>query len=203
MQKLRACRKRRSSTQPFSSTRMRCMTAICAAGPPNERSATRTQARVASPKPGPAAGRPRASLGRAAVTIAQHRHRHRAHLRRPAVFVQVDALPGAEARASLGHGDGDAPSGSVPSGCGRACRPGPPHRARSRVAVRREPGRKRSRSRRTAGSAFSQIISEALVCCTKTCASPVRMPDTRTAAWTAAGDVHRARPGCAPGVAIA
>jgi hypothetical protein len=33
----------------FSSTRMRCITAICPAGPPKESSATRAQTRHASP----------------------------------------------------------------------------------------------------------------------------------------------------------
>ena len=43
MQKLRACRKRSWLTQRFSSTRMRCITAIWPAGPPKERAATRVQ----------------------------------------------------------------------------------------------------------------------------------------------------------------
>src|SRR5688572_8005994 len=50
MQKFSACRNRPSDIQRFSSTRMRCITAICPAGPPKLSSATRAQTRAASEK---------------------------------------------------------------------------------------------------------------------------------------------------------
>src|SRR5918996_4112818 len=50
MQKLSACRNRASPIQRFSSTRIRCMTAICPAGPPKLSAAILAQTRTASPK---------------------------------------------------------------------------------------------------------------------------------------------------------
>src|SRR5437763_7180276 len=50
MQKLSACRKRPSPIQRFSSTRMRCITAIWPAGPPKLSAATRAQVQNASRK---------------------------------------------------------------------------------------------------------------------------------------------------------
>src|SRR5262249_43842179 len=58
MQKLSACRKRASSIHFFSSTRMRCMSAICPAGPPKLMQPILSHNKKASPK-----------LGRAPVTI--------------------------------------------------------------------------------------------------------------------------------------
>src|SRR4029079_17204169 len=56
MQKLRAWRKRCSLPQRFSSTRMRCITAICPAGPPNDSAATRAHTRRAAEKGAATAG---------------------------------------------------------------------------------------------------------------------------------------------------
>ena len=53
-----ACRNRASPIQRFSSTRMRCITAICPAGPPKESAAT----------PGPGAHR----LGEGDAVLARH-----------------------------------------------------------------------------------------------------------------------------------
>jgi hypothetical protein len=50
MQKLRAWRKRASPIHFFSSTRIRCITAIWPAGPPKLSKAIRAQVRVASRK---------------------------------------------------------------------------------------------------------------------------------------------------------
>src|SRR4249919_139094 len=58
MQKFNACRKRASSTHFFSSTRVRCMSAICPAGPPKLMQPILSHRRKASPK-----------LGRASVAI--------------------------------------------------------------------------------------------------------------------------------------
>src|SRR6187401_1938694 len=58
MQKFSACRKRASSTHFFSSTSVRCMSAICPAGPPKLMQPILSHKRKASPK-----------LGRAPVTI--------------------------------------------------------------------------------------------------------------------------------------
>ena len=46
-----------------------------------------------------------------------------------------------------------------------------------------------SRSRRTSGSAFSQIISDALVCVVNTWQSPVATRAARTASATRVGDL--------------
>src|SRR5882757_7248144 len=62
MQKLSACRNRSSEIQRFSSTRMRCMTAIWPAGPPKLRLATFSQTRNASLSDGNA---PLSRIGRA------------------------------------------------------------------------------------------------------------------------------------------
>lgn len=66
MQEFRACRKRFAPIRRFSSTRVRCMTAICPAGPPNACSEIRNQALTAVPngtaavvlvgRPGPGVG---------------------------------------------------------------------------------------------------------------------------------------------------
>src|SRR5207248_11549645 len=56
MQELSAYRNRLSEIQRFSSTRMRCITAIWAAGPPKLRSATRVHTRSASLNDTPCAG---------------------------------------------------------------------------------------------------------------------------------------------------
>jgi hypothetical protein len=53
------------SAQSPSGLRMGCMTAICPAGPPKERAATRTHTRVASPRLTPWRG---ASLARAGMS---------------------------------------------------------------------------------------------------------------------------------------
>src|SRR6185437_9682174 len=58
MQKFNACRKRASSTHFFSSTRVRCMSAICPAGPPKLMQPILSHRRKASLK-----------LGRASVAI--------------------------------------------------------------------------------------------------------------------------------------
>src|SRR5665213_569331 len=52
MQKFSACRKRASGSHFFSSTTMRCNSAICPAGPPNDRQPTVNQTLRASPKVG-------------------------------------------------------------------------------------------------------------------------------------------------------
>src|SRR5215831_11391469 len=66
MQKFSACRNRRSPIQRFSSTRMRCITAICPAGPPKLSAATRAQTRKAAAKlmPWPVGQGPRDSFPR-------------------------------------------------------------------------------------------------------------------------------------------
>src|SRR5262249_34796444 len=56
MQKLSACRKRGSSIHFFSSTTMRCIIAICAAGPPKLTQPILSHVRKASPKVGEARG---------------------------------------------------------------------------------------------------------------------------------------------------
>src|ERR1700674_4548470 len=48
---------------------MRCMTAICPAGPPKERSATRTQTRVASAKDGISGGTLTSRPGAATISV--------------------------------------------------------------------------------------------------------------------------------------
>src|SRR4029079_9284163 len=53
MQKFSACRKRGSSIHFFSSTRTRCISAICPAGPPNDRQPILNQTLNASLKFGP------------------------------------------------------------------------------------------------------------------------------------------------------
>src|SRR6185369_1066804 len=57
MQKLSACRKRGSSIHFFSSTSMRCIMAICPAGPPKLMQPILSQSQKASPNVGAAAVR--------------------------------------------------------------------------------------------------------------------------------------------------
>src|SRR6185295_19338935 len=73
MQKLSACRKRGSSIQRFSSTSMRCIIAICPAGPPKLMQPIFSQTRNASPKLGEASAL--ASIVSVCTVIASRRLR--------------------------------------------------------------------------------------------------------------------------------
>ena len=85
MQKLSACRKRCSSTHFFSSTSMRCMSAICPAGPPKPRQPIFSQTRNASrerPAYGPRIPGMRLVLARCTTRRARRRSPCRARASR-------------------------------------------------------------------------------------------------------------------------
>src|SRR5262245_41436828 len=74
MQKLRAWRNRFSPIHFRSSTRMRCITAICAAGPPKLRSATRVHTQKASRKLTPCwCSTPRAAMAETVISVFRSR----------------------------------------------------------------------------------------------------------------------------------
>ena len=118
-------------------------------------------------------------------------------VRRVAVLPQVHALPRAEVAAPVRDRDRRARSASARCARATACRPGPRRRGGNSASPS---GTSRamnaSRSRRTSGSAFSLMISEALVWCTNTVHSPrvdARAADDRAAARLGQSYVPRPR----------